>query len=248
MKLHLYITIVLCSILLISCGDEAKEKPEASAEHTSIKMPVDKKDKNDQSADLETTEDNTVTSTDVTTNDTKNPSTKIKGSQNFDPNADKAYYDGNNPKGGIAKKNSDADLKKVSARKGGVAQMVFQQETYNFGTVEQGENVTVSFGLTNTGTGDLLISNVKASCGCTEPSFPFLPIEPKSKSTIDVTFKTAGREGMQRKALTITSNSYPKIRKIYLEGRVVKKSEVVEEVKEEVVEEVKEEEQKEDQK
>ena len=236
MKLHSYITIVFCSILLISCGEEAPSETEASAEHTSIKTPADKRQGDGTAAEnVEITENNTSVSNDVKPSDTENQSSNIKGSQNFDPNADEAY-DGKS-KGVATRKNSDADVQKVTARKGGVPQMVFQKETYNFGTVEQGENVKIAFELTNTGTGDLLISNAKGSCGCTEPSFPFLPIKPNTKSTIDVTFKTAGREGTQRKSVTITSNAYPKIRKVYLEGRVVKKSELKKESKEEVKEE-----------
>jgi len=229
MKLHLYITIIFCSALLISCGEEAPEKTEGTAEQTSIKMPADKKQKEEAEAEnVDITEDNTVASRDIdAANNTEDRPTQIRGSQNFDPNADNSYYNGNTDKGTTPKRNNDIDVK-VDARKGGVPQMVFQQETYNFGTVEEGENVVVAFELKNTGTGDLVISNAKGSCGCTEPSFSFLPIEPNQKSTIDVTFKTAGREGMQRKAVTITSNAYPKIRKVYLEGKVVKKGELKE--------------------
>lgn len=228
MKLHLYITIVFCSILLMSCGEEASKNKEASAEHTSIKMPAD--EKGNAGTDVEATDNKTVASNDIEPNNTESRPTEIKGSQNFDPNKDNSYYDENTAKGGKPVKKNDTDTK-INPRKGGVPQMIFQEETYNFGTVEAGENVKVAFELTNTGTGDLLISNAKGSCGCTEPSFSFLPIEPKQKSTIDVTFKTAGREGMQRKSITITSNAYPRIRKLYLEGRVVKKGET-QEVKE----------------
>jgi hypothetical protein len=241
MKLHLYITIVFCSILLISCGEEAPKKDDASAEQTSIEMPAKNKQEEEKSAvkETETGKDNVVASNDVQPNDTKSLPSKTKGSQNFDPNSNKSFYDKNTSKGGPVIKNSDGTNVKINPKKGGVPKMIFKDETYNFGTVEQGEDVTFSFEFTNTGTGDLVISNAKAACGCTEPSFSFLPISPKAKSSIDVTFRTAGREGMQRKSVTITSNSYPKVRKVYLEGRVTK-TEVKEVIKEEVKEEVKE--------
>lgn len=227
MKLHLYTIIIFCSILLMSCGEETPKKTEASAEHTAIKMPAEKKQNQEKPIGNETIEDNAVASNDVEpNNETGNRGTKVSG-QNFDPNSDKTYYNGNTDKGVKPTIDNTSDVK-VDARKGGVPQMVFKEEVYNFGTVEAGENVNIVFELTNTGTGDLVISNAKGSCGCTEPSFSFLPIAPNEKSTIDVTFKTAGREGMQRKAVTITSNAYPKIRKIYLEGKVVPKGELKE--------------------
>jgi hypothetical protein len=225
MKPGLYTTILICSILLLSCGEETPKKQEASAEHTSIKTPSDK----NQGKVAEVTEvapakvekTKTESSTDsnpTTTNE--NPPTKTKGTQNFDPNADHSYYNGNANKGGTKKNDTGVNVDPTS---GGVPQMTFEDDLYYFGTVKEGENVTHEFKFTNTGTGDLVISNATANCGCTEPNFSFLPIKPNETSTISVTFKTAGREGPQSKAVTITSNAHPKIRKVYLEGKVIPK-------------------------
>ena len=213
MKLNLFIAIVFSSVLLMSCGDEASKTTEASTEQTSIKTTTD------QTADSTIAEGNMLASSEV--NGSTNDETSSKDSQNSNPNAS----DENTSKG-----------ENTKAKKRGVPQIVFAEKTYNFGTVEEGEKVKVEFEFTNTGTGDLLIANAKGSCGCTEPSFRFLPIPPNGKSSIDVTFKTAGREGMQRKSVTVTTNAYPKIRKLYLEGRVVPKGEMKEEVKEEIKE------------
>ena len=44
--------------------------------------------------------------------------------------------------------------------------------------VIQGEKVDLEFKIKNTGTGDLIITNAKASCGCTQLEYPKEVIKP----------------------------------------------------------------------
>mgnify|MGYP003906556323 CR=1 FL=1 len=48
----------------------------------------------------------------------------------------------------------------------------FQNDTYDFGKITQGEKVSYSFNFKNTGYVPLIISSASASCGCTVPTFP----------------------------------------------------------------------------
>ena len=48
----------------------------------------------------------------------------------------------------------------------------FDTEVYDFGTILEGDVVETSFVITNTGKSDLIISDAKASCGCTVPTWP----------------------------------------------------------------------------
>ena len=100
------------------------------------------------------------------------------------------------------------------------AEMTFEVEEYNFGTIKQGESVTREFNFTNTGKEDLIISNAQGSCGCTVPIWPKEPIKKAGKNTIKVTFNSAGKMGMQDKTVTITSNAKNSPKVLHLKGTV----------------------------
>jgi len=82
---------------------------------------------------------------------------------------------------------------------------------YNFGTVIQGEKVAHTFVFTNSGNSNLVISNVKASCGCTTPKWSKEPIKPGQKGTIEVVFDSAGRSGEQAKTVKVYCNTQPNV-------------------------------------
>ncbi|MEM8909702.1 MAG: DUF1573 domain-containing protein, partial [Bacteroidota bacterium] len=101
----------------------------------------------------------------------------------------------------------------------------FYEATHQFGTIQQGEEVKHQFKFKNTGQSALVISDVQVSCGCTQPSYPFIPIEPGEEGYIGVLFKSAGRLGKQRPTITVVTNADPKTYKLHLEGIVDAKRE-----------------------
>lgn len=81
-----------------------------------------------------------------------------------------------------------------------------QQKIYSFGDVKQGESVTTSFVITNSG-GDLLeITNVQATCGCTAAKPDKNQLKPGESTKIDVTFNSKGRNGYQEKQVRVSTN------------------------------------------
>lgn len=100
--------------------------------------------------------------------------------------------------------------------------MNFEQKTYDFGKITQGEKVSYDFIFTNTGKTPLIIKDAVASCGCTVPDPPKDPIAPGAKSKINVVFSSAGKMGLQDKVVTITANTIPAQTQIHLIGEVVK--------------------------
>jgi len=90
-----------------------------------------------------------------------------------------------------------------------VAKIHFNNLSHDFGLIKQGELLTHKFVFINTGEKDLIISNAKASCGCTVPNWPKEPIAPNEKKEIEVTFNSAGRSGKQSKTVTLVSNTVP---------------------------------------
>ena len=71
---------------------------------------------------------------------------------------------------------------------GGRAKMVFASKVYDYGMIAQGDKVKHAFTFTNTGTKDLIIASAEATCGCTQPGYPFMPIAPGETGTISVVF------------------------------------------------------------
>lgn len=99
----------------------------------------------------------------------------------------------------------------------------FESKSFDYGTVAQGDKVTHTFRFTNSGDADLIIKKAEASCGCTMPSYPFVPIKPGKTGTISVTFNTTGKLGKQRPNISVISNAYPRTQTLYLEGYVADK-------------------------
>ena len=112
---------------------------------------------------------------------------------------------------------------KKSQRKKKGPKMSFVDDTFAFGTIKPGEVIEHKFEFTNTGSSDLVITDAKATCGCTQPSFPFIPIPPGEKGFIGVKYDSTGKLGTQKPTVTITTNASPKNQKIYLEGLVIGK-------------------------
>ena len=83
----------------------------------------------------------------------------------------------------------------------------FENTTFNFGTIEQGEKISKEFIFTNTGKTDLIIRKIKASCGCTATQPASLIIKPGQTSNIKATFNSRGKRGKQNKTITIITNS-----------------------------------------
>ena len=86
------------------------------------------------------------------------------------------------------------------------AQISFEKETHDYGTIKNGANGTCTFEFKNTGNAPLILSNAKGSCGCTVPTWPKEPIAPGATGTIKVKYDTK-RPGPINKSVTITSNA-----------------------------------------
>ena len=98
--------------------------------------------------------------------------------------------------------------------------MKFDKEEYTFGTIKQGEKVEYQFEFVNNGKEPLIISEAHGSCGCTVPEWPKEPLKKGEKGVIKVTFNSAGKQGMQDKTVTITSNAADSPKVLHIKGNV----------------------------
>ncbi len=96
----------------------------------------------------------------------------------------------------------------------------FEETTFDFGTIKQGDKVTHIFKFRNAGNEPLIISNAKATCGCTVPNWPKEPIPPGETGEIEVVFNSKGKSNKQNKKVTITANTNPPQSFVYLKGFV----------------------------
>ncbi|MEM6641511.1 MAG: DUF1573 domain-containing protein [Bacteroidota bacterium] len=98
----------------------------------------------------------------------------------------------------------------------------FKQESHDFGTIQDGDVVEHTFEFTNTGEAPLLISDAKATCGCTVPDWPKQPIAVGETGQIKVRFNSRNKPGIQNKTVTLTSNTWPTTTRLRIKANVLK--------------------------
>jgi hypothetical protein len=75
------------------------------------------------------------------------------------------------------------------------------------GTITAGDKLTVAFRFKNTGDKPLVIESVQPSCGCTVANYPKEAIAPGGTGEITGAFDSKGKEGLQRKSMTVLANT-----------------------------------------
>ncbi|MDD2634416.1 MAG: DUF1573 domain-containing protein [Bacteroidales bacterium] len=129
--------------------------------------------------------------------------------------------DSKNKTGGDYNIDNPANADNPNAEKDGLPTISFEETEFNFGTVIQGEKVIHNFIFTNTGKGNLIISNVKASCGCTVPKWTKEPIRPGQKGNIEIKFDSSNRDGKQTKTAKVYSNTSPNVTELIVRCEII---------------------------
>jgi len=99
----------------------------------------------------------------------------------------------------------------------------FVSNVHDYGTIEQGSDGSCNFVFTNEGKTPLVLSNVRASCGCTVPTWPREPILPGKEASIKVVYNTNSIGGFQ-KSVTVNSNAKNSEVSLTIKGNVVAKA------------------------
>lgn len=105
---------------------------------------------------------------------------------------------------------------------GKFAKMEFTKIEHDFGTINGDDVVETVFTFTNAGASDLVISNAVGSCGCTVPAYPKEPIAPGKQGDIKVSFSPKGKNGMQNKTVTLTTNTEKGMETLTVKANIVK--------------------------
>lgn len=134
--------------------------------------------------------------------------------------------------GGVAKTNPSVTPTPVSQSsstptpeekpEGPLPSFNFEEELHDFGNIKEGDVVEHVFAFVNDGDAPLIISNAKATCGCTVPEWPKEPIPVGGKGEIKVRFNSKKKPGIQNKTVTLTANTWPTTKRIRIKANVEK--------------------------
>jgi len=98
----------------------------------------------------------------------------------------------------------------------------FASLVHDYGTIVQGSDGGCEFKFENKGKTPLVLSNVRASCGCTVPTWPREPILPGSSGVIKVMYNT-NSVGNFNKSITVDSNAKNSSVVLQIKGNVTAK-------------------------
>jgi len=100
-------------------------------------------------------------------------------------------------------------------------EITFDEDTHNFGSVVDGDMVKHTFKFTNTGDKNLVLFDVKTTCGCTVPEdWPKQPIAPGDGGEIKVIFNSHNKVGAVNKSIRVEANTNPTVSTISIVGEV----------------------------
>ncbi|MDL2230988.1 DUF1573 domain-containing protein [Bacteroidales bacterium OttesenSCG-928-L19] len=108
---------------------------------------------------------------------------------------------------------------KPKKKRSKVPYISFEYTVYDYGIVEKNGDGMCEFVFKNTGKEDLILTNVRSSCGCTVPEWPKEPIPKKKKAVIKVKYNT-NNVGTINKSITVESNAENNRVILYIKGRV----------------------------
>lgn len=105
----------------------------------------------------------------------------------------------------------------------GQANLVLENDSFDFGTIVEGTQIEHTFVFTNTGDQPLILNQVSASCGCTTPEYSKTPIAPGAEGHVKVLFDSNGQVGQQHKIINVANNGVQRVVLLHLRGEVTAK-------------------------
>lgn len=88
------------------------------------------------------------------------------------------------------------------------ASISWDKTTHDYGTFkEEAGPQTAKFTFKNTGNEPLIITNVRASCGCTSPNWTKEPVAPGAEGYVTAAYDPRNRPGKFNKSITVTTNA-----------------------------------------
>ena len=111
--------------------------------------------------------------------------------------------------------------KAVSAKIEKIASLIsWKSEQIDLGEIPQNKPKSIDFEFKNTGNTAVIITNVKASCGCTATDFTKTPIQAGETAKVTATYNAATKGGFT-KTVTVTTSAEVAPKVLYFKGTVI---------------------------
>lgn len=99
--------------------------------------------------------------------------------------------------------------------------ITFSEQTFDFGTIaEEDGPVSHTFYFKNEGTAPIVVNSVKASCGCTTPSWTQEPVAPGDTGIVVAEYNPYNRPGAFSKTISVITNTEPNLAVLHIKGMV----------------------------
>jgi len=99
------------------------------------------------------------------------------------------------------------------------AVLSWKSEEIDLGEIPVGKPKAITFEFKNTGTAEVVITNVKASCGCTATKYTKAAIQPGKTATITATYNAAAK-GTFKKTITVSTSAETAPKTLSFKGTV----------------------------
>lgn len=101
-----------------------------------------------------------------------------------------------------------------------VSPVKWKSDMVDVGEIPQSKPKPIEFEFTNNGKTDIVITNVKPTCGCTVADYTKTPIKPGEKGKVTATFNAANK-GAFTKTITVTTNAEETPKSLSFKGTVI---------------------------
>jgi hypothetical protein len=108
----------------------------------------------------------------------------------------------------------------ASPKKSSGAAFKWSETTHDFGKTKAGTPVSHEFTFENTGLVPIVITSVKASCGCTVTAYTKEPIESGGSGFVRATYDAA-KTGVYSKTVTVSANTSDGTIQLTVKGEIV---------------------------
>ncbi|MEA1873415.1 MAG: DUF1573 domain-containing protein [Bacteroidota bacterium] len=111
------------------------------------------------------------------------------------------------------------------------ATISWDKTSHDFKTFkEESGKQTATFTFKNTGSENLVITNVRSSCGCTSPDWTKTPVKPGKEGYVKATYNPKNRPGKFNKSVTVTTNANPPTTILRITGNVTPREKTIEDI------------------
>jgi hypothetical protein len=112
------------------------------------------------------------------------------------------------------------EIKKEQKKTQKQSSIVFKSTTYDFGTLKYDEEAKGEFEFKNVSKAPIILTNVRASCGCTGTDWPREEVKKRKKASISVTYDTK-RVGKFHKNVYVYIDGNPNPIQLQIKGEVL---------------------------